>query len=61
MIGEDGRMNERGGGALRRADRRRGPGAVVAALREEGALSRRGALHPLGPVLAPLRASGSSR
>ena len=29
--------------------------AVVAALRERGAAARRGALHPLGAVLAPLR------
>ena len=61
VIGEDGRITDaaperfRGmtvGGRPRGGRRRAARG---------GADPRRGALHPLGPVLAPLRASGSSR
>ena len=54
MIGEDGRMNEEAGerfAGLTAAEARE---AVVAALRERGPAAGRGALRPLGAVLASL-------
>ena len=54
MIGPDGRMTEEAGefAGLTAAEAQE---AVVAALRERGPAARRGALRPLGPLLAPLR------
>ena len=61
VIGEDGRMSEAAGegfAGLTVLDARE---KVVAALRDRGPDQPRGAVHALGAVLAPLRASGSSR
>ena len=55
MIGEDGRMTEEAGERFAGLTAAEAQEAVVAALREEGLLRGGGALHPLGPLLAPLR------
>ena len=61
VIGEDGRITEVAGPAYVGLTAAEAQERIVADLRETGALDRRGALRPLGPVLAPLRRSGSSR
>ena len=54
VIGEDGRMNEQAGEYAGHDDRR-GPGRRRRRPAGRGQPPRRGALHPLGPLLAPLR------
>ncbi len=54
-IGPDGRLTEEAGERFAGMTAAEAQEAVVAALREEGVAPRRGALHPLGPLLAPLR------
>ncbi len=55
VIGEDGRMTAGGGGEVRRAHRRRGARRGGRGAARRGRAARRGALHPLGPVLGALR------
>ena len=55
VIGEDGRITDAAPERFRGMTVAEAQEAVVDALREEGADPRRGALHALGPVLAPLR------
>ena len=55
VIGPDGRMTEEAGERFAGLTAAEAQEAVVAALREEGRAARRGALRPLGPLLAPLR------
>ena len=63
VIGEDGRMTDGGGRAPTPASRPPSAQArVVEDLRAAGPAARRGALHPHGPVLPPLRrARGAAR
>ena len=55
VIGEDGRMTAEAGERFTGLTVAEAHEAVVTALREEGQDPSRGALHPLGPLLAPLR------
>ena len=61
MIGEDGRMTEAAGERFAGMTSHEAREAVVAALREEGAIAPHGAVHARRAVLASLAASGSSR
>ena len=55
VIGPDGRMTEEAGERFAGLDRRRGPGGGRRRSARGGSAARRGALRPLGPLLAPLR------
>ena len=61
VIGEDGRMTAEAGERFEGLTAAEAREAVVAALREQGAAARRGALHAFRAVLASAPASGSSR
>ena len=55
VIGPDGRMTEEAGERFAGHDRRRGAGGGRRGAARGGPAARRGALRPLGPLLAPLR------
>ena len=55
VIGPDGRMTEEAGERFAGLDRRRGAGGGGRGAARGGPAARRGALRPLGPLLAPLR------
>ena len=61
VIGEDGRMNEAGRRGLRGHDAARGARGRRRRAARAGRARPHGALHARGAVLAPQRASGSSR